>query len=165
VQPLTATHSKQQYPPPPNLRWYWLLVLSFLTAGIFYEVWMVILSVWLLKLSRGWKEWIVLGCFVTTALLALFNFGLAFQAAHYHVSIRTIFFPYEPKMQDWGPLPAVIGIFLMRNSLQRHFNEHWPIALTLNPIMTFFFQGLYVQYHLSEVADFMRGETASLSLL
>jgi hypothetical protein len=155
-----AALSTRECPSPPNLRWYWLLALGVLTAGIFYEIWMVLLAAWLLKLARSWREWLVLGCFVISALLVLIDFAVTLHAAHYRLSIHTIFFPSDAGIQDWAPIPALIGIFLMRDSLQRHYREHGPIVVTLSALMTFFFQGLYIQHHLSEVADFQKHDAA-----
>ena len=154
--------STREYPSPPNLRWYWLLALGLLTAGVFYEVWMLVLAVWLLKLARSWREWLVLACFAFCARLLLFDFAVTLHAAHYHLSIHTIFFRSGAGIRDWGVIPALVGIFLMRDSLQRHYREHGPIVVTLSAMMTFFFQGLYIQYHLSEVADFQKHDRVAV---
>ena len=47
--------------------------------------------------------------------------------------------------------------FTMRNELERYYNTVEPIGLRLSGVMTFFFGGLYFQYHLNRINDIKRG--------
>src|SRR5262252_7060381 len=40
-----------QYPTPPNLHWAVVLLLSFITCGIFTKVWLVVEALWLKKVK------------------------------------------------------------------------------------------------------------------
>ena len=40
---------------------------------------------------------------------------------------------------------------MQRAALEEHFNGPEPVGLQLNPVMTFFFGGLYFQYHLNRI--------------
>ena len=44
----------------------------------------------------------------------------------------------------------------MRNTLERHFNTTDPVGLRLSGVMTFFFGGIYFQYHLNRIHDIKR---------
>ncbi len=46
---------------------------------------------------------------------------------------------------------AIVFRFSMRSSLEQHFNGPEPFGLTLSGVMTFFFGGLYFQYHLNRI--------------
>jgi hypothetical protein len=39
----------------------------------------------------------------------------------------------------------------MRESIERHFNGPEPVGLRLSGVMTFFFGGLYFQYHFTRI--------------
>jgi hypothetical protein len=62
-----------------------------------------------------------------------------------------------------SPVSILIGIavfvlvivyrFTMRASLEQHFNGPEPLGLRLGPIMTFFFGGLYFQYHFNRINE------------
>ena len=39
----------------------------------------------------------------------------------------------------------------MRSELEEHFNTVEPVGLSLSGVMTFFFGGLYFQYHINDI--------------
>ena len=45
----------------------------------------------------------------------------------------------------------IVARFSLRASLEEHFNSAEPIGLSLSGVMTFFFGGIYFQYHLSDI--------------
>ena len=45
----------------------------------------------------------------------------------------------------------LIARFTLRDTLEQHFNGPEPLGLRLNPVMTFFFGGIYFQYKLNEI--------------
>jgi uncharacterized membrane protein HdeD (DUF308 family) len=45
----------------------------------------------------------------------------------------------------------ITGRFSMKNSLERHYNAEEPMGLLLSGIMTFFFGGIYFQYHFNDI--------------
>ena len=47
----------------------------------------------------------------------------------------------------------LIAIFGMRSSLVRYYNTVEPMGLRLSGVMTFFFNIIYFQYHLSRIAN------------
>jgi len=48
---------------------------------------------------------------------------------------------------------VILYRFAMKNSLEQHYNGPEPISLRLGPIMTFFFGGLYFQYHFNRINE------------
>jgi len=62
-----------------------------------------------------------------------------------------------------SPLAGIISLgtlvflivyrFSMRNSLEQHFNGPEPLGLRLGGVMTFFFGGLYFQYHFNRINE------------
>jgi hypothetical protein len=50
----------------------------------------------------------------------------------------------------------IVARFNMRASLEEHFNGPEPVGLSLSGVMTFFFGGLYFQYHLNRINELKR---------
>ena len=50
----------------------------------------------------------------------------------------------------------LVAIFGMRGSLVRYYNSVEPMGLKLSGAMTFFFNILYLQYHLSRIANWKK---------
>jgi hypothetical protein len=46
-----------------------------------------------------------------------------------------------------------MGAFSMKASLEEHYNNAEPIGLTLSPVMTFFFNTIYFQYHFNRINE------------
>jgi hypothetical protein len=51
-----------------------------------------------------------------------------------------------------GGICAIVGFFNMRKSLVNYYNTVEPMGLRLSGAMTFFFNVVYFQYHLSRIA-------------
>src|SRR5437588_10245818 len=111
-----------QYPPPPNLHWAVVLLLTFVTCGLFALVWLVVEGVWLKKVmpdSKGFKY-----LMVTLALLVLIAI-LAGAAGVMQGSVRQA----QPGLQgvvllfELGYLVMRIAtVFAMRSDIEEHFN-------------------------------------------
>ncbi len=140
------------YPDPPNLHWALVLLIGFFTCGLFIIVWDFVQAAWMRKVNPGSKA-----IFLYIAGIAL-DFVL--------VPLR-IFLMVQSNMKDqyWAlglvTFVAVItlielGRFDMRRSMLEHFNGPEPVGLTLSGVMTFFFGGLYFQYHFSRINEMKR---------
>ncbi|WP_264765497.1 hypothetical protein, partial [Moraxella catarrhalis] len=46
---------------------------------------------------------------------------------------------------------VILYRFAMKNSLEQFYNTVEPVGLRLGPVMTFFFGGLYFQYHINRI--------------
>jgi hypothetical protein len=138
--PIRATDA---YPDPPNLHWGLVLLFSVLTCGIFVLVWEIVLAFWVKKVDPESKSVFYYG----GAVLALVG---VFIASYLHA--------LNPTSPDsTGILKLVyyvtvlFGRFNLKSSLERHFNGPEKMGLYLHGVMTFFFGGLYFQYHMNDI--------------
>ena len=147
-------YAASPYPDPPNLHWALVLVLAICTCGIFSVIWDLVQVLWMKRVEPGTKA---LPYFIGYVVLSFLNAGASMgtsaaimQGGHPHSS----------------PLSIIIGIaifvlvilyrFAMKNSLEQHFNGPEPLGLRLGPVMTFFFGGLYFQYHFNRINEMKR---------
>ena len=160
-QPVAQTYPPQglaasPYPDAPNLHWGLYLLFSVLTCGLFSVVFTCVQAAWLKKVqpnSNGLIFYIatyviyviraVRSRAATLSMFALMNHHHGFTAAPGAAFAVPLFFLY------WALLFTTR--FVMRNSLQEHFNTVEPIGLNLNPVMTFFFGGVYFQAELNRI--------------
>jgi hypothetical protein len=150
------------YPDPPNLNWGLCLLFGFLTCGIFNLVYDLIQVLWVKKVEPASKSLMYYLIFIAFEVL---NLGGTFGKIALFSSGR--FTEVPTSSVPLALLSAAISIgvvvmyilyrFIMRAELERHFNGPEPIGLRLNPIMTFFFGGLYFQYHFNRINEIKRG--------
>lgn len=153
AQPAGAQYAVAMPIVPPSLHWGLVLVLGIFT-GVFTIIWAFIQASFARKIDAHSKAltfyilWIV-GTFV---MIVLWIAGLAVQqmqgsdagvalmglgALIYLVSV--VFF--------------IIGAFDIRRSMLTYYNSVEPINLRLSGVMTFFFNTLYLQYHMTRIAN------------
>ncbi len=128
-----------------------MLLIDLFTCGLFQIVWNFVMAVWLKRVQPNSKA--VLYYAIGYGLLFLYS-GLSFPiflgqlhhtGAHPH----------------WGA--GLLGIiawvfrllarFSVKDSLEEHFNGPEPIGYTMNPVLLFFFGGLYIQSELSRINE------------
>jgi hypothetical protein len=158
--PMYPVANLAAYPDAPNLSWGLVLLFSIFTCTLFMWVWNLILSSWMKRVQPNSKA--ILYYAVATVLgLCQITFG-----AHSRVSM------FEPGTHWWvtyytgHPLSNLIGLavwvvrliarFTMRAELEQHFNQAEPVGLSLSGVMTFFFGGIYFQYHLNRINELKR---------
>ena len=136
---------------PPGLHWGWVLVIAFVTFGLFYIVWAFVQATWIRRHVDSKSQAIPL--LIAYVMLA-FASGYVGDTA-----------PKDSLRDIAGLLIslasfacAIIAFFSMRRSLLDHFNRVEPIGLKLNGVMTFFFNVFYFQHHLTRIAKLKRGE-------
>jgi hypothetical protein len=139
------------YQDPPNLHWGLVLLFGFLTCTLFMWIWNLIVASWLKRVQPN--------------ATSLFYYGGALVLLLVQIMVTV---PYsmhhamEPGLHtSSNPLGGLIGLavwvvrliarFSQRASLEEHFNGPEPVGLQLNPVMTFFFGGIYFQYHLNRI--------------
>jgi len=148
------------YPDAPNLSWGLVLLFAFLTCSMFMFVWNLVLSSWMKRVQPNSKALFYYAA--ATVLLVL----QVLAQTHTRVQI------YHPGVHWWvstyasHPLSSVLSIgtwvvrliarFTMRADLEEHFNGPEPVGLSLSGVMTFFFGGLYFQYHLNRINELKR---------
>lgn len=90
--------------------------------------------------------------FIIYVVLSLGNAGGSFGRAALVMQGQT------PRTHPFAILISILTFvsvivyrFAMKTTLEQHFNGPEPIGLRLGPIMTFFFGGLYFQYHFNKI--------------
>ena len=140
------------YDDAPNLNWGVVLILALLTCSLFMFIWNLVVAAWLRRVQPNATS---LFYYAGAGVLALLQFFVTF-----HVSLHHALSPGLHMYTD-HPLRSLLGLvvwivrlvarFSQRASLEEHFNGPEPVGLRLNPVLTFFFGGLYFQYHLNRI--------------
>ncbi len=145
------------YQDAPNLHWGLVVLFTFLTCGLFMIIWNLVISAWLKRVQPNSNALFLYLGVVAVACVSFVSGGIA--------SAHTVFHPGEPpSLAMFGPflgLRISIGFVLWvvrliaryseRASLEEHFNTVEPMGLQLNPVMTFFFGGVYFQSQLNRI--------------
>ena len=145
-----AIVASSPYEDAPNLHWGLVLLFSLLTCSFFIWIWNIIVAAWLKKVQPN-----------ATSLL-FYAGALILLVVQILVSGATMHHAFQPGAHvSSNPLGGLIGLcvwvvrliarFSQRASLQEHYNTVEPIGLQLNPVLVFFFGGIYFQYKLNEI--------------
>jgi len=140
-------------PVPPDFHWALVLLIGFLTCGLFWWAWWIVEGVFVRKVKSDSKALLfVILSFVCNfaggfirGLMRAINPG---ESVNYGVPFYLIAF-----------LLFVIAEFQMKNDLEEYYNSVEPIDLRLNGGMTFFFAVWYFQHHLSRIAQWKKTGT------
>jgi hypothetical protein len=147
-----AMQPTSPYPPPPSLHWAIVLLLTFLTCGLFSMIWLVVELLWVKKVKPDTKGVMYLSIAVGlwVALIAISGYQ-GFMSANGHASAG---FPALSLMLDLAYFIFFLyGVFTMRSDIEEHFNTAEPIGLSLSGVMTFFFSVFYFQYHFTRINE------------
>ena len=150
------------YPDPPNLNWGLCLLFGILTCGVFTVIYDLIQTLWLKKVEPASKilmyylifmAFEVLNLGTTFGKMALFSRGRFTEMSSSNIPLSLL-----SALISIGVLVMfILYRFTMRADLERHFNGPEPVGLRLGPIMTFFFGGLYFQYHFNRINEIKQG--------
>lgn len=135
--------ANQSLPMPPKLHWALLLLFTILTVGIFIVVWMFIQANWAKKIDPQSKATLFLAGYLVLAVIGLFIDGSKDDSAKLGGAL----------LQLVSVGLCVTGYFSIRASMLEYFNKIEPIGLRLSGAMTFFFNALYMQYHMTRIAE------------
>ena len=122
-------------PRPPALHWAVVLLLTVVTLGIFGVVWSILQARWVRRIDSSSNAlFLLLGGFAAQIVLTMVadNAGSEF-----------LDFAASPV----GLVTWIVAFFSMRRSIE------WHYALSLSGIMTFFFNMLYLQYHMTRITQ------------
>ena len=150
---------------PPNLSWVLVLVLDVLTCSFFQMVWNIVLSAWFRRVYPASKA---LPLYIASAVLLVVqwidgrasglmsgSYGMYGMGNHSHLVFGRGLGMYGLiSLATW--ITRLVTRFTFRAELEQHFNAVDPIGLRLGPILTFFFGGIYFQYHLNRINDIKR---------
>jgi hypothetical protein len=139
-----APASASQYPDPPAMAWSLVLILAIVTCGIFSWVWMFIVASYVQKIDRQSKG--IMFCAIGIGCVVL---GIILQVTRLVGSLGSL-------ANLAGYVCIIVAMFQMKASLEAHFNSAEPAGLRLNPVMTFFFNVIYFQYHFNRISNWRR---------
>ena len=139
------------YPDAPNLHWGLVLLFGLLTGTLFMFVWNLVIAAWLRRVQPN-----------ATSLFYYIGFGVLTFVQLAATVPYTLHQVLSPGIHtSFNPVGGIVGLiawvvklvarFSQRASLEEHFNTAEPVGLRLSAAMTFFFGGLYFQYHLNRI--------------
>jgi hypothetical protein len=147
------------YPDAPNLNWGLVLLFAFFTCSLFMWIWNLVLAAWMKRVQPNSNA---IFYYAAASVLLFFQIILG---THNHVQITpgvhwwVTYYAGHPLRNLLGLVVWIVRVvarFTMRADLEQHFNGPEPIGLSLNGVMTFFFGGLYFQYHLNRINELKR---------
>lgn len=142
-QPGPALAASAFYPDPPNLHWGLVLLFGVLSCGIFSIVWDIVQASWLKKVEPYSKAFSI---YVTAAALLVCVFF-----AGYFSGLAYLPHPVTRLLQLAYYVTLIGARFSFKASMENHYNQAEPMGLSLSGIMTFFFGGIYFQYHMNDI--------------
>jgi hypothetical protein len=134
------------FPAPPRLHWAWVLLLSILTFGIFWMVWMVVQARWVKKATGnarpfGWAlayllyiPVIVLAAAAGAVILTFTSRSGMIPDFSNHVADLARVFSF---------LLYIASVYMLKSALESPL-----IRIPLHGLATFFFGPVYFQYYL-----------------
>ena len=131
------------YPGPPNLHWGLVLLFTVLTCGLFGSVWEVIQAAWLKKIDPASKA---LAIYIAAIILLVAIFFASFM-----VTMTSSPKAFTHLIQLAYYIAVIAGRFSFKSSMEQHYNSAEPMGLSLSGVMTFFFGGIYFQYHINDI--------------
>jgi|SRR5215469_9170713 len=134
------------FPPPPRLHWAWVLVLSIVTFGIFWAVWLVIQARWVKKASGNVRPFVwtvaylVFVCLMIVAAIVVAVY-LTVMGQH------GVYADFADKIRNLqravGFLLYIASVYMLKSAL-----ESQPIKIRLHGLFAFMFGPVYFQAHL-----------------
>jgi hypothetical protein len=133
----------QYFPDPPNLHWGLVLLFGMISCGIFTIVWDIVQAAWLKKVEPA-SNALLIYCGAAAAWVGIIIASILSSTSHTSTLDVSI-------MQLVYVVAVIVGRFSFRSSMEHHFNTAEPMGLSLSSVMTFFFGGLYFQYHINDI--------------
>ena len=136
------------FPTPPRLHWAWVLVLTIVTAGIFWMIWLVVQARWVKNAtgnSRPLAWALAYLIFVVGVLLVAFGGGVFFILSGRHSQIAVFMDTLQNLRRAVGFLLYLASVFMLKNAL-----EAQPIGISLHGLGTFCFGPIYFQSYLRD---------------
>jgi hypothetical protein len=140
---------------PPDMPWWFAMILDILTGLTFFVAWDIVEGVWMYRVDRMSKAlWYYLAAGLLFAIDAP---ALYSNVLHNIFSTPIISSEYTGLLSVASFVLRIFARFSMRTSLLKHFNEAEPIGLKLSKFWTLLFGGLYFQYHFNKINEGKRG--------
>jgi hypothetical protein len=158
--PLTPASNIAMYPDSPNLNWGLVILFTVFTCGLFMFIWNLVLSAWMKRVQPNSKAilyYVAGGVLVFCQMIVGSHTGtnMFHPGVHWWVTYYTGH-PLRNVLGLAGWIVRIVARFTMRSDLEEHFNGPEPVGLSLSGVMTFFFGGVYFQYHLNRINELKR---------
>ena len=131
---------------PPDLHWALVLLIGFITCGIFFWVWFIIEAVFVKKIRPQSSALLI-------AIVALIcSVGGSFLRFAFVMSRH---FEFSPLGSAVGLVTFVlveVAAFSMKSDMEQYYNSVEPINLRLNGVIIFFFAVFYLQHHFTRIS-------------
>jgi hypothetical protein len=147
------------YADAPNLHWGLYTLFTFLTCTFFSKVMTLVQAAWLQRVQPNSKALLSYGVQYGILILTIAARIMTHSLVQTDVTVNGS--PFAAAMAHQNPVVSLLNFiylimifvsrFVMRAALEEHFNTLEPVGLRLNPVMTFFFGGIYFQYHLNRI--------------
>ena len=137
-------------PMPPDMHWAVVLILSWITCGLGGLIWTFRQASFVKKINPASKAVLLLVVSLLAMVAQVVVYIAAFSAGSFsgvQAAVGIILL-----LNIVILIAALAAIFGMRRSLVNYYNTVEPMGLRLSGAMTFFFNVLYFQYHLSRIA-------------
>ncbi len=121
---------------PPALRWWWVILLTFVSFGAFGPVWLVVQALWIRRVSGRWA-----GLALAGVLAAI---GVWLSMVQASAGLAGLFHQEDSDAGLYWLL-WIATVCTMRWELQQE-----PIEFRLGWFMPFFFGPVYFQYRLGD---------------
>lgn len=139
---------------PPSLSWGLVLLFAMLTFGIFSWIWAFKQAGFAKKLQpRSNAGMLLLFAIVGFVLTILFSIGMIAVDASAGKAILSLL---STLCNLTGSVLFVVAAFQIRAAMVNYYTTVEPIGLKMSGVMTFFFNILYIQHHLSRIATWKR---------
>jgi len=152
-------------PVPPDLQWPLVLLLGMVSCGMFNLVWIFIEAAFVKKLKPDSSHLtlIITGLSIQIGSIIIFYAGVIGLAAasagrssnEPPTGIILLVVLYWLGLLG-GAVVNIIGNFKLRDAMVEYYNTVEPINLRMSGVMTFFFNILYFQHHLSRIATWKK---------
>lgn len=143
------TAAVETVPLPPNLHWGILLVLNFVTQGLFNFIWALVQANWARKLDQE-STALILVCMYPAGFIA----GMFAAISRPESALAALFI-------FGGAIAYLIGVFKTKAAMESYYTSTENIGLTLSGVMTFFFSTIYLQYHVNRIARWKKSGVLS----
>jgi hypothetical protein len=134
-----------------------VLLLAFVTGGLFGIIWFFVQASYVKRIDPTSKArmLLVLGLLLSVAQVVIVVAGTILATTGSETAVYASL-TLSMLLMLASMICMLAAVFSMRGSLVTYFNSVEPINLRLSGIMTFFFNMLYFQYHLSRIAEWKR---------
>ena len=139
-----GTGDARSVPPPPDLHWLLVVLLSVFSFSIFYYVWIFRQAAWVKRIDPTSQVIPLQIGFIVLIIVGSVMSGGKGESATATDAIGLLLTVASWVMVIWAN-------FSVRRSMLNYFNGAVPIGLRMSGVMTFFFHTLYFQHHMSRI--------------